>query len=290
MDIFPSAAVSTLSLQPPRQLRKKTHAALQLEVFPRGVPMELTSAPILTSRRVHHKSHRDLRDEVFPGGIVPLRQVPLDIVDEEDAASAPLPVQRMRSTRTRSGTVSQRPLPAPPASASSPVNVSPASRRPLGPPPVQGLPLRPISRRMSVSQTGAPPTQALPALPILPSLSEDSAIVVDQSSSLRRSQSTSHSYATPPHAESLQRSRSNVDRTRTGLPSSPAPRQRNSIVLERARAYNGQSGGPLADASKGQIMGTLNQFPLPPLPPLPGSLDGRAVQKLDRSKFSAFAS
>jgi len=155
----------------------------------------------------------------------------------------------------------RRVLPSPAPSPAS------ATRRPSL--RMNGLPSRPAEKRRPTSivpasaghpSTGVVSTEHRIADHGLSPVNE----IPTSRNSLRRT--TSVALPTKP---SEQGSRAGLDRSHSMTPRSPAPRRRDSLVLQRARAYDGVAMGHDMGDSRQATMETLSQFPMPPLPPLP---------------------
>ncbi|KIK68130.1 hypothetical protein GYMLUDRAFT_36967 [Collybiopsis luxurians FD-317 M1] len=256
-----------------------SHRSLHFEVFPDGLVSTpsgtLQETPVIANVR-QRKSHRILHDEVFPNGIVSTPSGTVNIRRDLRISSRPEVPPRPVGGRVRSGSVSQRPL-------SSAVS------------PVIGLPPRPNFRlstyqenetipvNPSVSQESEPgSTLSDTSLPLRStSLRVAAANTARTENPLRRAAST----VTPstrmsslrdttsglaPVAE-VERSASLVGRRSVfaspqsaGDEGRPSPRKRDSVVLQRIRAFE-------ETGSDSRLSKTLREFPLPPPPPPPTS-------------------
>ncbi|KAK7049493.1 hypothetical protein VNI00_005524 [Paramarasmius palmivorus] len=275
------ADVSTSSaVQPPVAPRRtpphtrkptKSHAQLHEEFF------RLRRPTIQIKIKKASKTHRQLHQEVFPGFSVvhtPSGTFRKSVSFETDG-TRPLDMGSNGSARTsqpRSDTISPR-------SSNIP---SPTTRS-----PTRGLPPRPNAYRLS--SVGPAPSQPLPPPPTeAPSTSASPVRPVTQP--LRRSVSSASSLprlspakTSPTHLDPvdevangpLHRSTSLSDASRRAVlsrysvvesapdtTSRPAPRKRESLVLQRVRAIN-------ATAEEDSISSLSKKFPMPPRPPLP---------------------
>ncbi|KDQ64536.1 hypothetical protein JAAARDRAFT_187858 [Jaapia argillacea MUCL 33604] len=190
-----------------------------------------------------------------------------------------------RVARSRSGTVSQRPMSLQTAEQGSPVSaksVRPPTQRPVGLPssPAQSRP-RPSSVAFG---TGIPQLterrrDLSPLSPVQESTDGDGPSL----SRAKSMGSPSRPNSTLINPVTLDRAHSMSEGTRR--PS----RRRDSLISERMRAFDSStSSSGLSDPEPPTkiTMAALAQFPMPPAPPLPSTPTRiRPVSKLDRSKY-----
>ncbi|EIN10647.1 hypothetical protein PUNSTDRAFT_51253 [Punctularia strigosozonata HHB-11173 SS5] len=261
-----------------------------------------THAPAVYGR--HHRSHRELHDEVvahFPGlfrrRIHTHAQLHDQVMSEGGMNSitqveSPRSVVSVPISRSRSGSLSSRP--AAPSLAAVPARMGPPSPAPSRRlPPIPASPLTPDMKLATAPSTTLPSSRSAglgrhlsSATRPLPSIRG----TMTSMSSLPDSAESSKLESMPaphPTAESLDRSRSLSSATRPH-----ALMKRNSLVLERARAFNTatNSTSNAPDHPMRITKEALAQFPMPPRPPLPsapnaGGARPVSVAKLDRSKF-----
>ncbi|KAF9071761.1 hypothetical protein BDP27DRAFT_1321864 [Rhodocollybia butyracea] len=217
-----------------------------------GVPQK-----IYVKQRVQ-RPHRNLHDEVFPDGVVATPSGTV-IVRERNPSRPEVP-PRPLGARARTGSISGRPIST------------------AGPPQTFGLPPRPNFRlstyNESSSDTNASPSSLLrtgtapaprssamtsTAAPLRRTLSSASATPA-RTSSLRNP-----GLAPVAEGSSLDRSASMDRRPPQSQESRPVPMKRNSVVLQRIKAFE-----DVEDSSR--FSRTLKEFPLPPPPPPSGGL------------------
>ncbi|KAI0268285.1 hypothetical protein BC834DRAFT_868729 [Gloeopeniophorella convolvens] len=219
---------------------------------PRSEVVDATLAPPSAARRPS-RSHKELHEAVFG----PELSLDMDQV-------APLqPAFPIRS-RTRSGTVIASPRVATPPSGSLP--------------PLPTLRTSPIdgTLRAGARQSGLP---AHPAVNRSPLTARPASSYV-----------ASHVHLSPTEENRLTRSNSiasiGASPRREHGHHKPAPRPRDSLVLEKARQFDQLNTLPHEDQLPSTLSGTLAEFPLPPVPPVPQLPTGvPRPHKLDHSKY-----
>lgn len=186
------------------------------------------------------------------------------------------------ASRRRSITPTPMSAPAPPPPVPT-IEEPPAPARRL--PEIvskNGLPSNPTGLRRSVSSSSAalPPSQRAFGQPLSP-VPERPIVALGRAASLASAHGRRPSTESVPTAAS---------RLASSPVSPPGPRPmrrqsgaRDSLVLERARLFDGE---PAVPGEPTRItMRHLSEFPTPPAPPMPPIPSARSVSKLDRSKY-----
>ncbi|TFK43498.1 hypothetical protein BDQ12DRAFT_675075 [Crucibulum laeve] len=254
-----------------RLTHSELHAMVMMESFGARVSFSRKLAEGGSSR----KSHRELHLSVFSNGIVDTPSSRNNGVDDFLEANVR---RRMASERLLSGSTSSRPPPP----------VAPSPNRRLPPPPSVGPSLSSAFEMMTplMSDPGFPSTRTLPARRSSlasrpppsrapPSSDMQHLPMVEERSNIFRSSSL--------HQPSFKRAQqgSTDSSSPTIAPTRSGNGKRDSLVLQRVRAYNSST-----DDSASLSVDALSKFPMPPRGPLPPIAKG--PKGLNRSK-SPFA-
>ncbi|TFK75874.1 hypothetical protein BDN72DRAFT_785971 [Pluteus cervinus] len=257
-DLYPGMAPARPLPSPPTQSKPSsrfTHSELHAMVMAekssgKNSLSSVIDSPSSVTLRRQPKSHRDLHKSVFPGDMVstPSGSVKVPTHNRVRSITGALSQRRM--------SVSQPPLPSsstlrrvPPTNG----GVSRLSAAFNDPDTKTGLPKSPIPVTQRLQKESTRLSMVFPQPP--KTLSRSASMVL-------------------PRPNSVAGPEKRVDRSfsASSVTSRPVPKKRDSLVLQRVKAFNGVNEDTTMDA--------LSKFPVPPRPPMPS-----IPKSLDRSRY-----